>query len=491
MVPHRDKVAQRFIMAIFVFTSVAALGQTYCGLADDGSTVLTPSNYSTFTAPSLGSSYTEEFGSANACTISRVTDESQTGNTQSVTSHYYATQNPFNSDDSLLMVLSAGGTPYIVRRTDGSVVVSSQNMPPASAGINVWSTSNPAEFFSGNGANLFKAVIGGTNCTDASNWSGAPNCTVTTTTLCTSSALTNLQFNENDISYDGLHMWLANAYQDSGAASVQLFTLNATDPSSCTAGATVTVSGGYHKLGILPNNYLFMEPSSGTDTVYDTSGKVFTTLNTGGGHTDFGYDISSGKVVGIGMWNQGTAANGCSSQYGIGVYDLQPGDPLGSVVRCLSEPCPNAWDCSNGGGYGGHISYRDTSAGWVVIETQSAGTNCPSGTGRDCFNSVQPPDNWDYRAEEIVAFKEDGSQTLRLAHYRSRTGGSGGAYWSQPRPVISRDGKYIAFDSNYDNSKVIGGNTGDGTVNVFVIPFQLGSDPPPPNPPTALSAIVQ
>jgi hypothetical protein len=97
--------------------------------------------------------------------------------------------------------------------------------------------------------------------------------------------------------------------------------------------------------------------------------------------------------------------------------------------------------------------------------------------------------NWDSRQEEILAWKVDGSQLLRLVHHRSREGGHGGGYWSQPRPVISRDGKYIAFTSNFD---IGNGDPVDGTTNVFVIPFQIGSGQSgPPNPPTGLTGTVK
>ncbi|TLY32543.1 MAG: hypothetical protein E6K56_03020, partial [Ignavibacteria bacterium] len=57
--------------------------------------------------------------------------------------------------------------------------------------------------------------------------------------------------------------------------------------------------------------------------------------------------------------------------------------------------------------------------------------------------------------DEVMQFALDGSQRIRrLFHHRSRidnlTATSG--YWAIPKPTISRDGHFIAFTSNWENS---------------------------------------
>jgi len=48
-----------------------------------------------------------------------------------------------------------------------------------------------------------------------------------------------------------------------------------------------------------------------------------------------------------------------------------------------------------------------------------------------------------------------------LAHHRSR---SDETYWAQTRAAISRDGRYIAFDSNFNQS-----SKGANYTDVYVI----------------------
>ena len=47
--------------------------------------------------------------------------------------------------------------------------------------------------------------------------------------------------------------------------------------------------------------------------------------------------------------------------------------------------------------------------------------------------------------DEILLARVDGLAIQRLAHARSRSAES---YWAQPHAAISRDGKYVIFDSN-------------------------------------------
>src|ERR1051326_2101156 len=71
--------------------------------------------------------------------------------------------------------------------------------------------------------------------------------------------------------------------------------------------------------------------------------------------------------------------------------------------------------------------------------------------------------------DEVMQFALDGSQRIRrLFHHRSQidnlTPASG--YWALPKPTISRDGRFIAFTSNWDNS---------GRYDLFIARI----DPPP------------
>jgi hypothetical protein len=57
--------------------------------------------------------------------------------------------------------------------------------------------------------------------------------------------------------------------------------------------------------------------------------------------------------------------------------------------------------------------------------------------------------------DELIQIATDGSQRIRrLAHTRTRVDNrtETGGYWATPKPTISRDGRYVAFTSNWENS---------------------------------------
>jgi Tol biopolymer transport system component len=63
--------------------------------------------------------------------------------------------------------------------------------------------------------------------------------------------------------------------------------------------------------------------------------------------------------------------------------------------------------------------------------------------------------NYHLFEDEIMQVATDGSQRIRrLCHTRSaidnQTATTG--YWATPKPTISRDGRYIAFTSNWEKS---------------------------------------
>jgi len=58
-------------------------------------------------------------------------------------------------------------------------------------------------------------------------------------------------------------------------------------------------------------------------------------------------------------------------------------------------------------------------------------------------------------ANEVMQFAMDGSQRIRrLLHHRSKIDNlsNTSGYWAMPKPTISRDGRFIAFTSNWGNS---------------------------------------
>ncbi len=94
-----------------------------------------------------------------------------------------------------------------------------------------------------------------------------------------------------------------------------------------------------------------------------------------------------------------------------------------------------------------HISMLAEDETWALISTYSTST-----AGNGAFH------------DEILQVKTDGSGAIRrLAHHRSRYG----EYYDSPRANISRDGKFIAYTSNWE---------GSGRRDVFILKV------PPPLP---------
>jgi hypothetical protein len=67
---------------------------------------------------------------------------------------------------------------------------------------------------------------------------------------------------------------------------------------------------------------------------------------------------------------------------------------------------------------------------------------------------------WGLYTGEIIIWDGLGN-SVRLAHHRSR---SDETFWAQTRAAISRDGRYIAFDSNFNQS-----GKGANYIDVYVI----------------------
>jgi len=404
-----------------------------CGKLND-TNVYTPPNYDTFTPPAKGQSYTDPvFG----CTITRVTDAVATGWVSA--NHFYSLETPFNADDSYLFVFDGytGGSPTIVNLS-GNTVVSSSNMPSFNSAVGlVWDLTNPKVFYYTSGQQLIKGTISGT----------PPNATVASITLATFSQYSSVVIPDDiDLSSDGLHLWLADCYQNC-TGYIFLVTLNAGNGAATSASQSTVLSGiTHHGLTTVPNNGVFID-----GMLYNSNGSLWNGTGTPAGgtsaHVDFGLD-SLGNVVGASIWGQGTTSNGCPSNYGWTLLDLT----TLAVPLCLNDGIQNVGNSS-------HVSMRDTqSKYWIAHSVDDSGT-CPS-SSYWCYNNPTNTSGWGLYTGEIIIWDGLGN-TVRLAHHRSR---SDETYWAQTRGAISRDGRYIAFDSNFNQS----GN-GANYTDVYVI----------------------
>ncbi len=413
-----------------------------CGKVND-TNVYTPPDYDTFTPPAKGQSYTDPvFG----CKITRITDAIAMGWVEAT--HFYNTVTPFNADDSYLFLY--GSAPIIVD-SSGNVVVSESNMPATNSSIVVWDTTNPKVIYYTNGNQFIMGTISGT----------PPNATVSPTVLATLTQYTSIVIPADmDIANNGLHIWLSSASSmggDSYTADVFLVTLNAGNGAATSASEGAVMSNvAYHKLQIVPNNGVSVENDD--RTIYNPDGTVYEVP--GGGttsHTDWGLD-SSGNMVAASIWYAGTAQNGCPSGWGYSLLDLASN----SVLSCLNDGIQHVGNAS-------HNSARDTQSHyWIVFSDDDSGTcqNSPLTTPASfwCYNYNLATNmtGWVLYAGEILIWDGLGN-TVRLAHHRSRSDES---YWAQSRAAISRDGKYVMFDSNYNQS---GTSSGVGYTDVYLI----------------------
>ena len=404
-----------------------------CGKLND-TNVYTPPNYDTFTPPAKSQSYTDPvFG----CTITRITDAVAAG--WASANHFYSLETPFNADDTYLFVINGytGGSPTIVDLS-GNTVVPTSNMPGFNSAVGlVWDLTNPKVFYYTSGQQFIKGTISG----------ASPNATVASTTLATFSQYSSVVIPDDiDLSSDGLHLWLADCYQNC-TGYIFLVTLNAANGAATSASQSTVLSGiTHHGMTIVPNNGVFID-----GLLYNSDGTLWNGTGTPAGgtsaHVDFGLN-PLGSIAAASIWGQGATNNGCPSNYGWSLLDLTtPGVPL-----CLNDGIQNVGNSS-------HVSMRDTNAKYWIAHSVDDSGSCPS-SSYWCYNNPTNMPGWGLYTGEILIWDGLGN-TVRLAHHRSRSDES---YWAQTRAAISRDGKYIVFDSNFNQS-----SNGANYTDVYVI----------------------
>lgn len=423
-----------------------------CGKADDGLIHLPP-NYTCgsgtcasvpFPPPAKGASYADpEYG----CSVTRLTDAK--GDGLGVAAHHqYGTITPINSDDSYIMILLEDGSLEIVD-TSGSVIVPVANMPGTNTANVPWDISVSTRFYYSSDAVMLRGDIAGLPGCAATH-----NCTVASTTLhdFTGVYASVLIPDQEDISNDGDHLWLV------GDTKAFLYTISTGSVGPAMNVGTKDSATGWHKIQIMPSNRMLMTwspngsgPGSGQE-VYNTD----TTLNwhmfDNTLHTDCGFDLSNNEVcvvaripdTGGGITGAGACPTWTGTQDGgIDLINMST-----HAAQCLVDV---NWADTE-------VSFRDGNAagGWVFITFfNSGGCNTYS-----CFDTTSPSrldpawaSNWIHFAEEGILVRIDNnngpSNKFRLFHTRSR---SSEYYWAIPRGAISRDGKYVVFDSNFDIS---------------------------------------
>ena len=152
------------------------------------------------------------------------------------------------------------------------------------------------------------------------------------------------------------------------------------------------------------------------------------------GHSDRGRDINGDEIIIISAANDLSPPAGCSTS---GVEKVRLSD---SQKTCVM---PLFWGDST------HMSVNNVDGHpWVLVSNTEylvdSAAPAPS-------LPVDWEDLWGVYFNELTLVKLDGSEIIRLAHHRSRVLDN---YYHQPRASLSRDGRYVLFDSNFGLSPI-------------------------------------
>ena len=425
-----------------------------CGKPDDG-LVHTPPSYScgsgscaisSFPPPAKGSNYVDpEYG----CTVRRLTDVVR-DHLGAAAHHQYGTITPINADDTYVMILLENGSMEVVD-TSGGVIVPVANMPGTSSGNVPWDTSVSTRFYYSTGAKIMRGDIAG-----LPRCASTHNCKVASTTLHDFSRIYSSVMipDQEDISEDGDHLWLV------GDTKAFLYRITTNTAGPAMDVGTKDSATGWHKILIMPSNRMLMAwshngrgPGAGQE-IYNTDGTLYWHMFDNTLHTDCGRDLSNNEVcvvaripdIGGGINGDGACPTWTGTQDGgVDVINMSS-----HAAQCLVDV---HWVDTE-------ISFRDgqAGAGWVFLTFFKPG-NCNTDPTYSCFDTASPSRldpawalNWVRFAEEGLLVRIDnhnGANVQRLFHTRSR---SSEYYWAIPRGAISRDGKYVLFDSNFDIS---------------------------------------
>lgn len=150
-------------------------------------------------------------------------------------------------------------------------------------------------------------------------------------------------------------------------------------------------------------------------------------------HMDTGYNLAGASIV-IDVGNSRTLKglrNPCPSGWGVDVRSLKNPDSS----ECLLDNQPDY-----------HVSFRgEALQPWAAFSFFDGRKPGPEYFNKSKDFQAPTTNNWKLYEDELVLARIDGKVIFRLAHARSR---SAEGFWAEPRAAISRDGKYVIFDSN-------------------------------------------
>src|SRR5262249_37882258 len=297
-----------------------------------------------------------------------------------------------NQNDTRVMLITEWGQ-GLVTDISGKIVVGPREFPAINSANLPWARDNAEVFYYTNGNGLYKGSIAGNRVrsTLLFRFSGDERAIIP---------------DEEDLSQDGDHLWVLAGPQ------AFLYTI-----SRNTLGPPVRVGEkdkacGWHKIQITPSNKMLVTwscngpgPGRGQE-IYAGDGTLNWHMFDNSLHTDTGTDLKGNEIAVVARIPD-TYRDACPSGGGIDTIGLNPPHFVSCLVDVNWAPT--------------HISYRDSSHGWVAISFFDA-AQCPH---YSCFSGPRLAADWQsfwrHFYEEGVVAKIDGSAVHRLVHHRPRS----------------------------------------------------------------------
>ena len=489
-------------------------------------TYLPNPDYVTTSAPPQGATFEDQ---ALGCSFKRLTNGFVPDPLNPVSSsHEYSSIQAFNSDASRIIIGRSGEPAQQIIDRNGTVIRSIAG----SVGVQEprWSTTNADVFYyhtsSGGGFRKYQVS------------SGMSTLLYTLPDALNPYDSINFGVGEGDVSQDGNHITIIGKRNSPPSTEVRLLRISDGQLGSpifanapgCSSPPPADVDGCH--VSPLTNNLLcnFRNPQGvntglwlfkgfagtyGSPPVSYASGQcIRMVFSTAPGHSDQGRDANGDEVMVRIQYSQppDPILGGCNPP-GIEKVNI-----ANSQRTCLLE-----LPFTPGGGPGAmHISLNNVSGHpWALVSTYDAnwGTrdfdlptnpacagNCAAAP--ECSDRFSPSRHWACLwgpwNNELFLLKLDGTQVHRMAHHRSRQDPDDPAvtnctclwgcpvapvcpgactqgelvdtYWSTPRASISNDGKYVVFDSNFDQQPCLRYN------DVYLLETELPEPPPPCGP---------
>jgi hypothetical protein len=454
-----------WVAQIATFKPAAVSGAT-CGLLDDGSTIYTPQNYTTFVPPAKMVTYADP--SFN-CTVLRLTDGETDVNAPA--GHNYI-RSAFNADSSKFLANNmSSGAFYVQDLATGTIIVAENQLEfSGSPADETWDRTNPNiiyyELYNSNV--LKKADISA--CTVSTPCTGSPGAPqVVKTQIAAFSHDVNTPYtildnnnNKRDISDDGCHLamggyylgssdnkyhWDAFVYNACMGTQSNVATCIASDQTPNTQTPTQFTAGMTHSNRVWVAWAAFCSDTNRTGTqLYDSNMTYIGQLFPDTPHGTAVYDPVANKEYVVYQ-----AGSDVCNPTGVAKVETDVAQPPFPASCILSLP----WNITDV-----HVS-SNNSTGWFAAETGDTGT---AGAYPTCTSNCTANDNsslpanwssvWGHLYNEVLAVNISTGQIYRLAHHRSRltnngtTGLACGGYFTEPRVSMDFSGTRIAFDSS-------------------------------------------